>query len=62
MKIPGLHLQRIDMQVTHENVTRGDNRLRCIPRIRPTTMGNLIAAAGRSLELLVTIGKTHEVT
>jgi hypothetical protein len=45
MKIPALHLQRIDMKVRHEHVARGYNRLRHIPWIRPSAIGKFIAAS-----------------
>lgn len=61
MKIPTFHFQRIDMKVRHEHVARGYNWLRLVPWIRPSAYGKLITTAGRKLELLITIGKTHKV-
>ncbi|WP_205930964.1 hypothetical protein, partial [Rhizobium leguminosarum] len=42
VKIPALHLQCIDMKIRHEQVARGDNRLRVVPWIRPSGSGKLI--------------------
>ncbi|WP_222349938.1 hypothetical protein, partial [Rhizobium leguminosarum] len=52
VKIPALHLQRIDMKIRYEHVARGYNRLRLVPWIRPSASGELIAASWRQFELL----------
>jgi hypothetical protein len=61
LKIPAFDLQRIDMQIRHEHVTRNDYRLRPVAWILPATMGKLVAATGRQLELFVSIGKADKV-
>lgn len=59
VKIPRLDLQCVDMKVRNEHIARSDDRLRCIPRIRPSAMGKLVAAAGRQSEGLVAIGEAE---
>ncbi|MBA8830171.1 hypothetical protein M2311_001532 [Rhizobium leguminosarum] len=61
LKIPALHLQRVDMKVRHEHVARDYNRLRLIPWIWPSAMGKLIAAAGRQFELFIAVCKADQV-
>jgi hypothetical protein len=57
VKIPRLDLQCVDMKVRNEHIARSDDRLRCIPRIRPS--GKSVAAAGRQSEGLVAIGEVE---
>ncbi len=61
LKIPALHLQRIDMKVRHKHVPWSCYLSRWIAWIRPVTMGKLIATAGGQLELFIAIGKRYKV-
>jgi hypothetical protein len=56
MTIPALHLQRIDLKVGDENISRLDRR-RSIPRIRAArrAVSKFVAAARRQFERAITI-------